>query len=86
MGFQHVGGEECVLAAFDFNRETWAGMGKGLLLQDQGGAKGTTSALARGVEVSCADQWDSSLVGRDLLWGMWPGRREEDREGLDGPV
>lgn len=57
MGFQHIGSEECDLAAFDFNRETWARVERVFSFTTKaGGAKGTTSALVRDMEVSCAAQ------------------------------
>lgn len=45
-----------------------------------------TSALAREREVSCAGQWDGGLEVGTSSRGLWPGRKKEDREFLDGPV
>ena len=51
-------------------------MKKGLLLQDQDGTKGMTSALVRGLEVSSASQWGSSFEGQDLQQGPVAWQKE----------
>ena len=61
-------------------------MKKGLLLQDQDGTKGMTSALVRGLEVSNASQWGSSFRVRIFSRGLWPGRKKEDGECPDRAV
>lgn len=78
----YIGGEVYGLAYFNFNKEIFPWVGKSLLLQDQGGARGMTSSFAVGMEVRCAGQQDSSLKGRGLV----SGRKKENRESLDGPV
>lgn len=83
MDFWHRGGTECDLAAFEFNKQTWAKERKGLLLHGQ------RNDLSLGWRY-----WKSAelVVGAVALRvrassrGPRPGRKKEDRESLDGPV